>query len=317
VTGGIFTTDDLIHNFPLPNVIDLLDEVGLTWKTYQADYPGSCFTGANYQGYIRSHNPFISMSNIQENSTRCSLIVNAEELMEDLYSGNLTDFMYYTPNIYQSGLYGLNSASTFMKSFMEDVIPQFPEGTLVFVVFDHDALSVDTNHVYVVAHGSMIEPGSSDAHYYTHYSLLRLVEDNWNLHRLTLKEDDAKLIELLPHDLDNSKFNHTLPYEIPLEFDTMMIIALVTCLLFICMSIICICCCVESIRIRCCPCCGGDQIIYLKDTDIPLTPLRSSKKKNKPKNSTTKFPQNLALRKKSKKTVENASLLMDDPDPDE
>jgi hypothetical protein len=35
------------------SVVDLLEAKGISWKSYQEDYPGNCVTGATYGRYAR------------------------------------------------------------------------------------------------------------------------------------------------------------------------------------------------------------------------------------------------------------------------
>ena len=48
--------------------------------------------------YVREHNPFISMKNINTNATRCANIVNADQFEADLASNSLPQFSYYVPD---------------------------------------------------------------------------------------------------------------------------------------------------------------------------------------------------------------------------
>ena len=64
-----------------------------------------------------------------------------------------------------------------------------PEGTLVVITFDeadYDATGYDTNYdgpnqIYTVLLGDMITPGTQVATPYNHYSLIRTVEENFDL----------------------------------------------------------------------------------------------------------------------------------------
>lgn len=57
---------------------------------------------------------------------------------------------------------------------------KFPPRTLIVVTYDEDDYNYH-NRVYTVLVGSTIPAGSSDTTHYTHYSLLKTVEENWNL----------------------------------------------------------------------------------------------------------------------------------------
>ena len=39
-------TSDAIKTIDVQNIVDLLEAHGLSWKTYQENWPGNCFTGS-------------------------------------------------------------------------------------------------------------------------------------------------------------------------------------------------------------------------------------------------------------------------------
>ena len=57
-TNGI--TNDNTKTIKVQNIVDLLEAANLTWKSYQENYPGNCFTGASsnnlyFRFVIHSH----------------------------------------------------------------------------------------------------------------------------------------------------------------------------------------------------------------------------------------------------------------------
>ena len=84
---------------------DLLENKGLTWKSYQEDYVGECNKAARIrdkqkgQHYVRKHNPFISMTNIQNDPKRCANIVPLTQLDVDANKNALPNYMFVTPNM--------------------------------------------------------------------------------------------------------------------------------------------------------------------------------------------------------------------------
>ena len=57
------------------------------------------------------------------------------------------------------------------------------KGTLIFITFDEDDYKFN-NHLYAVALGEKIQMGAVDDNHYNHYSLLRTIEDNFQLGNL-------------------------------------------------------------------------------------------------------------------------------------
>jgi phosphoesterase family protein len=200
LSGATFVSDDGDYNLPQSNLVDLLEGAGISWKAYQENYPGSCFTGA-WAGdavggfYARKHNPFISFDSVRKDPARCAKIVKADQLAADISADQLPAFSFYTPNQNNDGHdRPLSFAAQWFQSFIEPKLsdPHFMRGTLVVVTFDEtdsDPGGANGNHIYTLLLGAGVKAGSVDTSRYDHYSLLRTVEDNFALG--TLKRADA------------------------------------------------------------------------------------------------------------------------------
>lgn len=185
-------------------MVDLLEAKNITWKSYQENYPTDpslynefgCFLGGTSSDkmYYRKHNPFMSMTSITRSTPRCKNIVNSEQLFQDISSKNVPQFMYYTPNIDNDAH---NKPIAFANDYLSNFLPKllndeyFMKNTLVVITFDEDEY-IELNHIYTVLIGSMVPKGSTDfTKNYTHYSLLRTVEENWQLGTLGRNDDNA------------------------------------------------------------------------------------------------------------------------------
>jgi len=155
------------------------------------NYPGRCNANAMVGRYVRKHNPFISFDNIRNNATRCRNIVNSDELDRDLLNGNLPQYMYYTPNLDNDGHdTGIAYAGRFLQNFFANRLQSFPKNTLIVITWDEDD-KTEGNRVFTVLIGSMIIPRTTDHTLFSHYSLLKTVEENWNLGNLGRNEVGA------------------------------------------------------------------------------------------------------------------------------
>jgi phospholipase C len=86
-----------------PNLADLIEASGRTWKTYQEDMPSPCFIG-NAKPYYQKHNPFIYFDSIRLNADRCQRsILPLSNLDGDLAANQLPNFAFIMPNICNSG----------------------------------------------------------------------------------------------------------------------------------------------------------------------------------------------------------------------
>lgn len=102
----------------------------------------------------------------------------------DLAAGTLPNFSFYTPDINNNGRNtGVLYAGQYLWSFFKHRLALFPDRTLIFVTFDEDD-HTENNHVYAVVVGDVIESGKNLSSTYSHYSVLKTIEENWGLPNL-------------------------------------------------------------------------------------------------------------------------------------
>lgn len=175
------------------NIVDLLEAKGLTWKVYAEDYPGLCFTGTRSASYVRKHNPFISYLNIQKNSARCANIVNAQQFDEDAANNSLSNYVFYIPNN-KNNSHDTNLAYAdkwYEQRFSKYVNnSQFMQNTVLISAFDESNLLATKNQIYTNLNGPHIKPGTYSKPL-TLYSLLSLIEENWDLGNLGQEDATA------------------------------------------------------------------------------------------------------------------------------
>lgn len=177
------------------HVGDLLEAKGLQWKVYAEGFPGGCFLGARSDGYVRKHVPFLSFRDVQTNPARCARIVDASTLAHDIRGGTLPAYSLYIPDIRNDGHdTGVSYADRWLSTRFGPLLrnPRFTKGMLLVVTFD-EARDIpflpSSNHILTVLVGEGVEPGSRTDRAYNHFSLLRLVEDQFGLGNLG--EEDA------------------------------------------------------------------------------------------------------------------------------
>lgn len=199
-TAGLpLVNDDNKHDIDSPNIVDLLEAKGVSWKAYMEDLPenNKDIHISNNRLYFRKHNPFISFNNVRNDPQRLAKIVNARQLQEDVKNDALPQHCWFTPNIQHDGhsppdnfqptnpLRHVNFIAQFLEGFLTPLLaePKFTKGTLVVVTFDESIPHAD-NHVYTVLLGDMVKPKTVESEIYNHYSLLRTVEENFQLGNL-------------------------------------------------------------------------------------------------------------------------------------
>ncbi|HEX8844527.1 MAG TPA: alkaline phosphatase family protein [Pyrinomonadaceae bacterium] len=224
--GGDFFdwADDNCQDFDETNLVDLLEDKGVSWKVFIQNLPhknklkcqGSNVAGPPLPGrplYYRVHNPFVSFVSNQT-PERLSNIVNADEL--DAGSA-LPEFCWYGPNIANCGhsvpwspqaggsIINVNYSAVWLQSFLEPLLSNstFMEGTMVVLTYDEDYPQVDYGlpeagePVYTVLLGSMVEAGTVQAGAYTHYNLLATIEKNFKLGDLGRNDQGAATFDFL------------------------------------------------------------------------------------------------------------------------
>src|SRR5260370_5923206 len=105
VTGS---THGIMHNdlvtIDVRHLGDLLEERGLTWRTYAENYPGNCYLGVaagspSSGQYVRRHVPFLNFANVQTNRQRSiHRVVKAPVPDADTATRALPSYAFEVPN---------------------------------------------------------------------------------------------------------------------------------------------------------------------------------------------------------------------------
>jgi phospholipase C len=175
------------------NLVDQLEQAGVTWKAYMSSMPSPCYTGADTDLYVRRHDPFMYFTNIEQNPARCNRVVPMDELPTDIQNGTLPTFVWLTPNLCQD-MHDCPTSSG--DQFLSDVVPTLldnlgPSGAL-FITFDeadgHDrsgcCLKAKGGHIPTIVVGPNVQPGTAIDTPMDHYSILQTIEDGLGLPRL-------------------------------------------------------------------------------------------------------------------------------------
>jgi hypothetical protein len=197
--------DDNSHR----TIADFLD-----WKNYAEDYPSQPQPFLGDRGkYSRKHVPFLSFAKIQQESfgnvvsvsskdPHNRFVADVEAFRDDPKEHPLPQYMFYSPNSDDDGHdpvllpgRGLRKASSWLNKFLKDWFPldEKMKGTLVIVTFDESQWFEKTERIYTVFLGDMVKPGEITKAY-THYSVLRTIEDNFGLLPLNSGDGNAEPI---------------------------------------------------------------------------------------------------------------------------
>jgi hypothetical protein len=190
-------------------IADRLIANGVDFKNYAEELPeGNCPYKIDKQkaanpkigGYLRRHVPFLSFREVQEKW--CDHVVRVDSASSDNYflrdaRQGLVAYSFYSPNRNNDGHdTSVKFAAEWLRTFLDK---QFPEslrkGTLVIVTFDESDHNAD-NRIFTLFLGDMVKDASQQdpkvlSRYYTHYSVLRTIEDNFGLEPLAAGDRDA------------------------------------------------------------------------------------------------------------------------------
>ncbi|TAQ85035.1 hypothetical protein B7494_g6640 [Chlorociboria aeruginascens] len=181
----------------ISSVVDLLDDKGISWGLYQEDMPYTGYqgfewlnqqTGAN--DYVRKHKSATLHVRLFTNPKRLANVKNITLFHEDLKHNRLPQWLFITPNMTSDGHdTSVTVAGEWLKTFLTPLLADknFMQNTLVLITFDENETYTIQNKVFSVLLGDAVPHhlvGTTDDHFYDHYSEIATVEANWGLHTL-------------------------------------------------------------------------------------------------------------------------------------
>lgn len=163
------------------NVIRELVKAGKTWKAYEESIPNPGYLGGDTTLYVRRHNPFSLLSDVQQNSAQAANMVPFTQFGTDLANNSLPQYSFIAPNIDNDGHSGtLAAADSWLQSNIAPLIASstFQNGGLLIITFDEAELN-DTDHgggqVATVIISANAKPNFQSQTLFQHQSTLRLV----------------------------------------------------------------------------------------------------------------------------------------------
>lgn len=195
----------------------------LNWKNYAEDYPASPeahkpFLGGRHGKYVRKHVPFLSFRAVQDKTFANVVAVDTHDrnnafvtdfsnFISDPQKHPLPEYIFYSPNLDDDGhdptsnpREGLKKASDWLRTFLTtwlhfDEVTWVPKDeqlnrTLVIVTFDESEGANKPERIYTVFLGTMVKAQEVTAPY-SHYSVLRTIEDNFGLDPIHKESGDG------------------------------------------------------------------------------------------------------------------------------
>lgn len=205
-SGGLNgVNDDGTYNLGVASIFTQ----GESWRAYQQNDTGACFTGSSRSGgidgpgvagtYARKHNPAISYTMVSRVPAQCAHI-------QPLASFNpmAASFEFVTPNLCNDAHdCSLGTADAFLRGFVPLVTrsPDFAH-TMLVITFDEGSSSAGSfgdqgGHIYTAVVAPWLH-GVRSNRYYDHYSLLRTAESALGLPCLANACQRAVMTDFLP-----------------------------------------------------------------------------------------------------------------------
>ena len=195
VSGGTQgVTSDCTDCFvKAPNLADLIESSGRTWKTYQESMPAACTVG-DAGNYAQKHDPFIYFDSIRLDPTRCDKsVVPLTQLSSDLAANAFPNFAFIMPNLCNSGH---DCSSDVVDAWVKQMVTQLQAssalGTNSLIAITYDEGNKDSvgsccgmgaqagGKVATILISPEARPGFADPTAYSHYSLLKTILTAWN-----------------------------------------------------------------------------------------------------------------------------------------
>jgi phospholipase C len=161
------------------NVVRQLVKAGKSWKCYAESLPSIGYTGTDVYPYLRQHNPFSFLSDVQDSSQNLN-IVSFSEFASDLANNSLPQYSFIVPNVLNDGHNGSQAqADAWLQQNLGPLISSssFQSSGLLIITFD-EAEQADTTHggghVATVIVSSKSKKNFVSQTLYQHPSTLRL-----------------------------------------------------------------------------------------------------------------------------------------------
>jgi hypothetical protein len=178
------------------SLADQLDAARYTWKAYMEGMPKRCFKGATHGGYAKKHDPFMYYDAIRGSGARCARVVPYRELGNDLRRSRLPDFAFITPDLCNSTHdCSVGTGDRFLAHLVPALLRELGPHGILFLTWDEGSSNRGCcgvpggGRIATVVAGPDVARGARGAGQYTHYSILRTVEDAFGLPRLRHARD--------------------------------------------------------------------------------------------------------------------------------
>ena len=166
------------------NIFNLLDQAGLSWKSYMEDIPSVGYMGASSGLYVERHNPAPWYSTVIKSSADQQKIVPYTQFQTDIAAGNLPNYSIVVPNLNDDAHNGtLAQADAWLSSNLPTLLNSKyfqpgGDGVLIITFDECDAAGTGacggaTELVYTAVIGPNVKSGYVSSVSYKHENTLK------------------------------------------------------------------------------------------------------------------------------------------------
>lgn len=147
--------------------------------------------------------PFISYDSINTNGTRLSNILSFTDFEHAIGAQALPQYAHMSPDMLNDGHNtSLEYAANWTKSFLTPLLTNeyFMNDTLILLTYDESETYSLPNKIVSILFGGAVPSnlkGTTDDTFYTHYSILSTLENNWDLPNLGRYDVGANVFKLV------------------------------------------------------------------------------------------------------------------------
>jgi hypothetical protein len=177
-----------------PNLADQLESANLSWGGYFEDMPSPCFLGTDKDRYAARHNPFAYQQAIRGDATRCAQFKPFAPFQADLAANQVPNLTWLGPNLCDDGHdCPVKSADDWLASTVPTILGSqaWQQGGVLVITFDEGTSNAGCcgglaagGRIPMVVAWQGGPSGYTSETPYSHYSLLRTLEDLWGLPHL-------------------------------------------------------------------------------------------------------------------------------------
>src|SRR2546425_537760 len=164
-------------NLNHPTMVDVLENTSKTWRAFAEDASGSGCSLNPPRG--EDHFPFLSYTTITNNSARCANLLpgSYNEVISALNAG--TNFIWLTPNDCNN-MHSCSVATgdAWIQSWVPNLLSAMA-GKKAALIIMFDEAYTSPPYIYMSFSGPATKLAYNSTASYTHYSLLKLIEDVW------------------------------------------------------------------------------------------------------------------------------------------